>query len=110
LNGGAAPRLCLCQNVVMETAHESEPIGRAGGAESPAFEIYSATGAEKSNWSPNSTGNGGSLMIFWMKNHTEDVFRYVPGKKSMPDITPHPVDESVRSLPRMVVWGLWPHT
>ncbi len=31
----------------METAHESEPIRRGGGAESPTFEIYSATGAEK---------------------------------------------------------------
>ena len=51
-------------NVAMETAHESEPIRRAGGAESPTFEIYSATGAEKLKWASNSTGNGVSLMIF----------------------------------------------
>ena len=51
------------QNVGMETAHESEPIGRAGGAESPTFEIYSATGAEKLELASSSMGNGVSLVI-----------------------------------------------
>ena len=63
LNGGAARRLCVGQNVEMETAHESEPIRRAGGAESPTFDIYSATGAEKLKWAPKSMGNGVSLMV-----------------------------------------------
>ena len=47
----------------MKTTHVSEPIRRAGGAESPTFEIYSATGAEKMNWAPKSMGNGVSLVI-----------------------------------------------
>ena len=61
---GEAPPLCVGPHVEMETAHESEPMRRAGGAESPTFEIYSATGAEKLKWAPNSMGNGVSLMIF----------------------------------------------
>jgi hypothetical protein len=65
LNGGAARCLGMGQSVGMETAHESDPIRRAGGAESPTFNLYSATGAEKMKWAPNCMGNGVSLMILW---------------------------------------------
>ena len=47
----------------MKSAHESESIRRAAGAESPTFDTYSATGAEKLKWASKSMGNGGSLMI-----------------------------------------------
>ena len=39
-------------DVGMKFAHESEPIRRGAGAESPTLEIYSATGAEKTEGVP----------------------------------------------------------
>ena len=48
----------------MKCAHESKPLRRGAGAESPTFDYYSATGAEKLKWASNSTGNGVSLAIF----------------------------------------------
>ena len=47
----------------MKSAHESKSIRRAAGAESPTFDTYSATGAEKLKWASKSMGNGVSLMI-----------------------------------------------
>ena len=64
MNKTTAKDLCVGQNLGMKSAHQSKSIRRGAGAESPTFDFYSATGAEKLKWASNSTGNGVSLMIF----------------------------------------------
>ena len=63
LNKTTARRLCVGQIVGMKAADESKSIRRAAGAESPTFDIYSATGAETEKGPPKSHREGGSLMI-----------------------------------------------
>ena len=45
--GGAARRLCMGPTVAMVFPHNSHLTRCGAGAESPTFDIYSATGGEK---------------------------------------------------------------
>ena len=62
-NKTTARRLCVGQNMGLESAHESKSLRRVAGAESPTFDFYSATGAETEKGPPKSHREGGSLMI-----------------------------------------------
>ena len=104
LNQTTAPCLCMGHNMVLKSAHESKPIRRAAGAESPTFAFHSATGAEKMKRSFFLAGNHRFLCDFGGAKRRRKIEKYpnlgVPG--------PGKFGKSASALLLWTVFRGWP--